>query len=182
MSVNSYFENKAGSDLANLCVTFANLTDEQSTAVKRCINGYAKQDSLMGKIVQSLYLFLEAYRSSHSQSDWQRAQKALEDKAFTIIPFSRSWIGEECIQAVSHKALKELVRLNETKIKLPQGVTPFVAKQCNVDEIVHLTVMIAQQCVVKNLPPLDQTLRRCTQFLGNSLSKAAELYRKNYGV
>lgn len=158
MGLSNYLQTNT-SDLAHLCIAFANLNEEETTAVKRCINGYAKQDTLLGVVLQKIYLWVEAYKSSYSQSDWQKAQKALEDKTFRVIPtFTRKWIGEKAIHSTSDKALKGLVKLNETKTKLPNQAAPFIAKQCNVDVVAHTFINVAQK-LIKNAPALYETVR-----------------------
>jgi hypothetical protein len=150
------------SDLAQLALAFAHLNEEQRAVVERCINNYSEKDGIVGAVLRQIYLLLEAYRKNYGTSDWEQAQKVLEDKAFTVLPkFTKSWIGQHRIDSATNRALQGLVRLNESEIELPPGITPFVAKNCNVDVIVDTAKAIAKELILGDKSVVKAAFEGC---------------------
>lgn len=140
------------SDLAQIAIAFANLNDEQKAVVERCINNYAEREGFTGAVLRQLYFLLEAFRKYGGTSDWEKAQKVLEDKAFTIIPaFTRPLIGEHRIHRASDRALQAMVRLNDSKIQLPEKCAGFVKDNLNIDTVVNAAVTILKDIVTGSL-------------------------------
>lgn len=169
------------SQLASVGLAFANLDSEQKAIVCRCINNYAQADTVLGKVMQQLYFFLEAIRSLRGNSDWQNAQSTLEDKAFSLLPsFTRSWIGDDTIHRVSNSALRGLVRLNESEIGIPNSVTEYVEKNVTVDKVVEFATKLTLSLIFGNGKFIDEVAKSGVQAIADGLqdrvkSKTEEL-------
>jgi|GEM_PF-3895578 len=114
----------------------AGVKGEDAEIVKKCVARYTHGEGIKEELCYLFYRICNAAKRLFGQpSDWQLAQKALENHAFSYIPFPCRGFAKQRLQAEVHflagKVLQFLVWENEKKLGVPEFAKAWIEYRIN---------------------------------------------------